>query len=74
MPKLADHIEVTADSDGKFSLVIDGTEFPWHITTDGVSTSVTTDGVPTVTMTLIAERVSVEHAMWGARIHGDSAS
>jgi hypothetical protein len=64
---MARHIHVDAlmydrgTGSRRFSLTVDGEEFPWHIAEDGVTTTVTDDGVPTVTITLLAERVTVDH-------------
>lgn len=64
---IATHIHVDAvmfdrTTEGKrFSLTINGEEFPWCIAEDGVSTAVTDEGVPAVTITILAEQVTVNH-------------
>ena len=59
-PDLAGHIHVSAIGD-KFSLTIDGQEFPWYITSDGVQINVTDDASPAVTITIMAKKVTAEH-------------
>lgn len=59
--KMADHIEVFAKNNTEWSLRIDGQEFPWFISSDGVQTIVGSDNCPSVTVTIFANRVSVEH-------------
>lgn len=55
------HIDVQAHGK-EFKLLIDGFEFPWYIHEDGVAVSVT-EGGPQITITLIAERVTVDHSI-----------
>ncbi len=56
-PKLAEHIHVTSGG----GLVIDGEEFPWHYSEAGASVAVRRDDLPGVTLTIVAERVTVNH-------------
>lgn len=42
-------------------LKIDGEDFPWAIARGGVSVNPDPDNVPTVTVTLVAERVFVDN-------------
>jgi hypothetical protein len=53
---LAKRIEVLQGSEG-FSLTIDGLEFPWFITEQGVTTESTIDGMPVVTVSILAETI-----------------
>lgn len=72
MTDLAKHItvkQVGAD----YSLQIDGEEFPWFITVDGVRTTVSREEMPAVTLTIVAERVEVEHAVKAPAANGASA-
>jgi hypothetical protein len=62
IPKIPAEIRVEASRKNGEKLLIDGEEFPWAITEDGVSTSVGR-GIPTVTITLIADRVTIDHTM-----------
>lgn len=65
-PKFATHIDVSAHLDGRrFRLTIDGEQFPWHITEDGVQIEVTDQGLPAITITIPAERVTVDHSIQG---------
>lgn len=67
MPKLAGNINVTAYLSGaapsseRFTLTIDGEEFPWHITEQGVSVEVNNTDIPAITITIPAENVTLEH-------------
>ncbi|UAJ79959.1 hypothetical protein IT072_02455 [Leifsonia sp. ZF2019] len=74
MPELAGHIDVKAHlASGTvlnnaipipiFALTIDGEEFPWHVTEDGVRIEVTDRGVPAITITIPDERVTVDHSI-----------
>lgn len=66
MPDLATAIEVVRDGQN-FSLRIDGAEFPWHITADGVRIEVGRDRVPTVSVTIPAESVQVDDSLTSPR-------
>ncbi len=44
-------------------LLIDGEEFPWHISDDGISTTLRKGEPPTITITLIAETVLIEDSL-----------
>jgi len=59
---LAGLIQVTR-SGRHATITIDGEPFPWYIVTDGVTTTVDTLDVPTVTFTVRAERVEVINAL-----------
>jgi hypothetical protein len=59
--KLAHHIDIQRGPDDQFHLTIDGEEFPWYITTEGVSTTVTDDRGPAVTLTIMCDRVTTTH-------------
>jgi hypothetical protein len=61
MPKFAEHIEVVTNQNGGVALFVDGEKFPWHCTEDGVATTTPRPGtgLPTATVTLLAERVEV---------------
>lgn len=41
------------------SITIDGVEFPWHISSDGPSVTVTNDDMPAVTLRIVADRIEV---------------
>jgi hypothetical protein len=57
-PKIPDLIEV--ERRGKYtSLRIDGVEFPWALTDDGISTAVVRGGEPGVALTILANEVRV---------------
>lgn len=59
--KLPNSIEVVQYAD-RWSLKVDGVEFPWYISgEDGISTTVDSGGIPRVTFTMFANRVTVEH-------------
>lgn len=58
MTKLAAAI-VARRTGNSWSFTIDGEPFPWHITADGVSVSVDPHGMPSVTLTIPADRVEV---------------
>jgi hypothetical protein len=58
-PKLAKEIRVERGR----RLVVDGEEFPWFLTEDGVSTEVKQGKPPTVTITLLAETVFIEDSL-----------
>lgn len=60
--KIADHIDVQRDADG-YRLTIDGQGFPWHIHKDGVDTTVHGSDYPMVTLTIPADRVTVDNGM-----------
>ncbi|UAJ78328.1 hypothetical protein IT072_13780 [Leifsonia sp. ZF2019] len=74
MPEFAGHINVEAhwltraqrDPNAvtvpAFAITIDGEDFPWHITEEGVRIEVTDQGVPAITITIPAERVTVDHS------------
>lgn len=55
--RLPDLIEVTKDA-----VVIDGQDFPWPITEDGVAVKVRYDHCPSITITIPANRVTVDHS------------
>ncbi len=58
-PKMAGEIAVRRDG-----LTIDGEEFPWYVLMGGVRIdSISKDDVPTVTVTIMAERVLVDNDM-----------
>ena len=62
MSELAKHVVVRrAGSDYEFT--IDGEPFPWHVSADGIHLSVQNSNCPAVTITLLAERVDVLHAL-----------
>ncbi|MDN4616422.1 hypothetical protein P5G50_18395 [Leifsonia sp. F6_8S_P_1B] len=71
MPKLAGRIDVDArlleskSESRRFGITIDGEDFPWHIDASGVSVQVSDDGCPAVTITILAERVTVDHRIEG---------
>jgi len=58
MPKVPKVITVDAEN---HTMLIDGVEFPWHITKDGVTLNNvgTTAYLPSVTITLVTEAVEV---------------
>lgn len=63
MPEIAKQIKVQRNGrpgDKQFVLLVDGKEFPWHITDGGVKTQVAREGLPSVTLTLLADEVVVE--------------
>lgn len=62
MPKLAQSIEVIQRRN-RYSLRIDGVEFPWYITDAGVEVQVAADRVPGVTITLLAETVTLDYRL-----------
>lgn len=58
MPELAKLIEVERRH-GSVNLKIDGEEFPWFVSLDGVSANVRKDECPAVTVTILADQVRV---------------
>lgn len=58
MPRMADLIKVTRKG-RTATLEIDGVEFPWYIAEAGVEVDVDTREAPTVTITVLAERVEL---------------
>jgi hypothetical protein len=44
-------------------MTIDGREFPWHVSVDGFEVTVSKNDLPGVTVTIVAERVTVDHAI-----------
>lgn len=60
-PRLAKTIRVTQENAAKFSLEIDGQEFPWYIAAGGVTVAVARGELPSVTLTLVAECVLVDN-------------
>lgn len=51
---------------GAVSLRIDGQEFPWPVSIEGISTQVRRDEVPSITLTILADRVEVHDSMVSA--------
>lgn len=62
-PKLAKEIRVTQHGTGNTSITVDGDEFPWYLSVDGIRTTVTKGDLPTVTLSIVAERVLVDHGL-----------
>ncbi len=51
----------------RYVFEIDGVEFPWYISVDGVHPEpVNRSGVPGITVAFLAERVEVTHALRGS--------
>lgn len=69
-PRLAGEIVVRRHlgRPGKFSFTIDGREFPWYISEDGISTVVRNSDVPSITVTIVADRVRIEDRMGPATL------
>lgn len=44
-------------------VTVDGKPFPWHIAEGGVEVRVDRNQAPTVTLTLLCERVDVENSL-----------
>lgn len=65
MRKLAKTIEVVQARNASQSslLIIDGEEFPWHISTDGITTTVRDDEPPSVTITIPTEHLSINNTL-----------
>lgn len=60
MSELAKLIELIRNESG-FTLTVNGEEFPWFITEDGVNVKVDArSGIPQVTLTILAGRVTVD--------------
>lgn len=59
MPKLAKSIEVKCVGD-RVSLTIDGEEFGYYLARDPITTTTELNEFGTVSLTLVAERVTVE--------------
>lgn len=57
MPEFAEHIRVVRHGN-KFSMKINGQDFQWHITDDGVST-VIRNGIPYITVTIPAAHITI---------------
>lgn len=62
-PRLAKDIEVRQVGRREYALTIDGEEFPWWIDAEGISTRVTGDRMPSITITIPAENVHIAHQM-----------
>jgi hypothetical protein len=54
------HVEMTPDTHRLLAITIDGERFPWA-TTGGVSVEVKKDYYPGVTITIAAEKATIEH-------------
>jgi hypothetical protein len=48
---------------GFYKLVIDGQDFPWHISEDGVATQIDRTGIPSITITIPADEVFTHHSL-----------
>jgi hypothetical protein len=57
------HKIVAVKTAGYYSLKIDGQDFPWHISEDGVETQVTRTGIPSITITIPADEVMIHHSL-----------
>lgn len=62
-PRLAKEIRVTQHGTGNTSITVDGAEFPWYFSVDGISTTVSKGDMPLVTISIVAERVLVDHGL-----------
>jgi hypothetical protein len=51
-----------------YSLKIDGQEFPWLIADGGIETRITRGHAPTVTVTILAERLELIHDLTTPRL------
>lgn len=62
LPTLARNIHVSRQNGGgEFDLSIDGKPFPWYLAGDaGAKVEMSTDRVPAVTITILAETVTVD--------------
>jgi len=60
---MAKDVVLRCTPEGGFSLTVDGVDFPWHVAADPAPSvgPVGSDGVPAVTVTILAERVQVDH-------------
>ncbi len=64
MPELAKHIEVTKLPDGLGSrITVDGEDFPWYVAADPITMSAEVAEMPKITLTLMADRVTVDQAL-----------
>lgn len=64
MPRIPGHIEVAKLADGSgCHITVDGETFPYICADSGISTTVERDGIPAITLTLIADRVTVDQAL-----------
>lgn len=60
MPKFADLIQISRKPDGEVAFLVDGSEFPFHIEQDSLDLGRVSDSsMPTVTVTIIANRIEV---------------
>lgn len=57
MPELASVAEI---KDGK--IILDGQEFPWYVTTDGITLHLDSDDWPKITLTLPVNRIVTDVA------------
>lgn len=62
-PKLAKEIRVTQRGTRNMSITVDGAEFPWYFSVDGIHTTVSKGDLPAVTITIVAERLLVDHGL-----------
>lgn len=62
MPELAKSVVLRVQGD-HYALIVDGEPFPWHIARDEPPQpgAVSNDRLPTLTFTLLAERLEVVH-------------
>lgn len=70
MPKLAKTIEVKRQGAKGFSLKIDGEEFGYYLAREPITTTTDMDGVGTVNLSLMAERVLVDDHSTFSNHHG----
>lgn len=68
MSDVAKHVVIRrtggSGSFGTYVFTVDGEPFPWHVSSDGFRLSIGGDvEMPSVTFTLLAERVEVLHAL-----------
>lgn len=59
MPVFAKLIEVRRRAGGAVDVVVDGERFRWHVSPD-VRTALTQGGMPSVRLTVFAERVLID--------------
>lgn len=62
MAELAKHVAVEIRN-GKASIKIDGDEFPWFIAENGIQLIAEPNSLPTVTVTVLAEHVTIDESI-----------
>lgn len=63
MAGVAKKIELLIHPDGSATLFIDGAEFPWHVNSDGLELGSKVGELPTLTVSILAEKVVTRFAI-----------